>query len=173
MNYTAILSGIGTVLNKAVSPFTKYIVFAAIMALTASGFYFYYNASQKQIKELIDAKAKAEVTVAIQNKTIEDMQFNENVRKFILKQVYEELAEARKQDEKPEPTSPFVDPTTQEPVDLDKALQKDLGVTEDYINKQYNDTNKCVSLYSGVPVTELEKNKDEQDKLLRYCGISH
>lgn len=167
-----VLKGIGTILGSASGSFTKYIVFASILAIMGAGTYFYYEKSQNQIRILIDENAKKTIALELQDKRIKELELNDSIRESILKQVYEDLANARKQDEKPEIESPIVDPLTNEPVDLDSALKKDLGVTENFINKQYNDNGKCESLYSGVPVSELEKDKNEQDKLLKYCGLN-
>ncbi len=167
-----VAGAIGIILGKATGSFTKYIVFAATLAMLGSGFYFYYNKSQNQIKYLIEETAKKDLAIQLQNKTIADMRINDAKKDEVLQQLNKELAEARKQDEKPEVESPITNPDTNESLTLEESLKKDLGVTEDFINKQYNDNGKCITLYSGVPIEEVEKNKDEQDKLLKYCGLT-
>lgn len=167
--WAKIVAWILPLLGFKVNNFTKYIAFSAILALLGTGTYIYYAKSQSQIKKLIEENSKQEIALALQKKTIEDMELNAKVKTFILKEVYEELAAARNAAEEPEPESPITNPETGEPFNLNDALERELGITEEFLNKQYNDNNKCTSLYSGVPIEKLEKDKNEQTKLMQYC----
>jgi len=160
---TRLLKGIGTILGNAAGPFTKYLVFASILAIGGAGFYWYYNNTQIRLKADAEIIAKQDIALAIQKQTLKDMKANAEVLSQVVRQVYEDLEEARKQVTKEE-----IDPE----FDLETELLKDLGTTEDKLNYKYNNELKCFSLYSGVPVAELEKDVNAQAKLLTDCGLA-
>lgn len=157
-----LLKGIGTILGSASGSFTKYIVFAGILAVGGAAFYWYYNDSQDRLKENADRIAKQEIAIATEKATIKQMEIDLETHKYILKEVYADLEEARKQSAKED-----IDPE----FDLETELLKDLGATEDKLNYKYNNELKCFSLYSGVPVVELEKDLNAQAKLMADCGL--
>lgn len=164
---------LSSLVGKAFGGFTKYLIFAAILAILAAGFYWYYNDTQKRLAANADVIAKQEVALTIQKSTLAEIKKMENIRINVMRDLYKDLEKAREQisEFEKEAESAVVDPETGQPFDLNKALEKDLGATEDFINKKHNDDMKCIELYSGVAVEKLEKTKNEQDFLLRYCGI--
>lgn len=162
-----LLGGIGIILGNATGSFTKYIIFAGILAVGGAAFYWYYNDTQDRLKANADLIAKQEIADAIQKSTIDQMQIDLETHKYILKEVYKDLAEANKQTDvdpfQPVPVTPVV---PVEPGSAEEDIRNELGGTEEELNRNYNNSTKCFELYS-------RDKKDEDDKQLRAdCGLS-
>jgi hypothetical protein len=157
------------VLGGFVSQFKIYIIIAAVGALIMAGFYWYYRDSQSRIADLISQNTANNLVIEQQNITIEEFKKNEEIRKYVMEQYYKELQDAREEIGELEGRLTDVDPNTGNPVDLNEALMKELGKTEDNINLEYNNLRKCFSLMSGVSIEKVEPNVKAREKLLRDC----
>jgi hypothetical protein len=160
------------VLGGFVSQFKIYLIIAAIGALALAGFYWYYQDSQARIAEMAAAQAASSLVIEQQNLTIEEFKKNEEIRKYVMEQYYKELQDAREEIGELEGRLTELDPNTGNPVDLNEALMKELGKTEDNINLEYNNLHKCFSLMSGVSIEKVEPNVKAREKLLRDCRSS-
>ena len=136
-----------------------------------TGFWLYYKDSQSRLTQLAASNAANEVVIAQQNSTIDQLKKAEEIRQYVLEKYYEELEAARNEVDTLESRLMQRDSETGQTVEIDEALQNKLEATEDLINREYNTSQKCVSLYSGVNINRLEKDKDAQEKLRRACGL--
>lgn len=159
------------VLGGFVSQFKIYLIIAAVGALIMAGFYWYYRDSQSRIAELVSQNTANNLVIEQQNLTIEEFKKNEEIRKYVMEQYYKELQTAREEVGELERRLTDVDPNTGNNVDLNEALTKELGKTEDRINLEYNNLQKCFSLMSGVSIEKVEPNVKAREKLLRDCGV--
>lgn len=163
--FNVIMGGIGTLLSKTISPATKYIVFAAVLAIGGAGFYWYYNDTQSRLRSNAELISKQEIALDIQKLTIAELQRLAEEKKVVLDELYKELEEARKQAEQ-DPFSPEITPPTAIPGDVENDIRNQLGETEEEINKNYNNGLKCFELYGS-------EKKDVDQKMLDDCGLGN
>jgi hypothetical protein len=159
-------------LGGFVSQFKIYLIVGAAVLVMLAGFYWYYRDSQARIADLISQNTANNLVIEQQNLTIEEFKKNEEIRKWVMEQYYKDLQSAREEVGELEKRLTEIDPETGENVDINEALQKDIGKTEDTINREYNNSRKCFSLYSGVSIEKVEPNESARQKLLRDCGLS-
>ena len=151
--------------------FKTYLIIGGVVLLILTGFYLYYKDAQSRIERLSQTVATNVMVIAQQNNTIDQLKKAEEIRKYVMEQYYEELEAARNEVNSLESRIAQMNAETGETETINQALQEKLEATEEMLNREYNLSQKCISLYSGVDINKLETNKDAQDNLRRVCGI--
>lgn len=168
------------------STITRYLIIVLTYLLFGVAAYFYYTHTESRMIEYITKNEKQTIEISLLNKTIEQMKKNDIDKSNVLKQLSQDLSEANS--DKIDPCIPKdnVVPPAQEgepsivpntstektSKDFNPDIQKELGVsTDEELNKLYNNDSKCLQLITGADIKTVEKNKNEQKKLLDYCHI--
>ena len=153
------------------APFKIYLIFALVIAIMGGLSFWYYKDSQATIAGLNKALTAQELITSEQKRTIETMEKNEEVRRYVMDQYYKEIERSRTEIATLEERLREINPETGEDSTINESINRDVNAMEDKINREWNNAQKCFELYSGVKIEKLETTKDGQTKLLRDCGL--
>lgn len=130
--------------------FKSYLIIGAVALTLVGGFYLYYKDSQARIALLVENNAKLELSVKMNEQTIQYLEDNYDQVNQKLTKVNSEFAEARLQNR----------------ALLDRLNKHDLGylasqkpaLVQNTINKASDAAARCFELLSGAPLTDNERN---------------
>ena len=137
------------------------LLLGVVLTTMSSGFYWYYQDTQKRMAILVGNNVKLEQAVSTNEKTIKDLGILNQAANNEITRVNSELQQSRSQNRE------LVDRLAKHDLGLLGNQKPDL--VQRIINNASDKVGRCFEILSGVPLSDVERNAKDGKQFNSEC----
>ena len=137
------------------------LLLGVVLATMSSGFYWYYQDTQKRMAILVGNNVKLEQAVSTNEKTIKDLGILNQAANNEITRVNSELQQSRSQNRE------LVDRLAKHDLGLLGNQKPDL--VQRIINNASDKVGRCFEILSGAPLSDVERNAKDGKQFNSEC----